>query len=553
MVIFQGLLRRSGVVICMLVVSLSQGATIWNESAQGDLSGSRSAPTTLALAAGSNDLFATSQGGDLEYVTVNVPSGSTMTGLFLRTYTGFDQLAFLGMQRGTTFTESPSAPNVGNLLGWTHFGPGAGNIGADMLPTIGTAFGTQGFTPPLLAGPYTLWLQQIGGATSYQLDFVVSGPAVDTWNVDADGNWTAASNWTPGVPHGAGAEALFGGVITAPRAVTVDQPITVGRIDFTNANAYTIAGGSALTFDTPSGEAQINVNSGSHSISAPVVLSDDTRITVMPATGNLTLAGALTATGRNVSKSGPGGWTVNSLNAAALSIDEGKVVIASGDPSTVSVFGTFSIAGSPTAPTAQLDLNDNAAILDYAGDSPAATIRSQLLVGRGGPGFGASWTGQGIASSAAAAADPESRSIGYAENASLPLGAYTSFRGQPVDETSLLMAYTRTGDANLDGMVDDQDVTIVGATFDPAVPQSSWALGDFDFNGFVDDTDVTLLGALYDPTAEPLVAPIGAGAGVVAVPEPGSMILAASAIAVLLGFRHRRKGSTTLSHNGLRA
>ena len=544
----QRLLRGWAVVFCMLVATRGHGATIWNESAQGDLSGSRSAPTTLALAAGSNDLFATSQGGDLEYVTVNVPAGSAMTGLFLRTYTGFDQLAFLGMQRGTTFTESPSAPNVGNLLGWTHFGPGAGNIGADMLPAIGTAFGTQGFTPPLLAGPYTLWLQQIGGATSYQLDFVVSGPAVDTWNVDADGNWTAAGNWTPGVPHGAGAEALFGGVITAPRTVTVDLPITVGRIDFTNANAYTIAGGSALTFDTPSGEAQINVNSGSHSISAPIVFSDDTRITVMPATGNLTLAGALTTTGRNVSKSGPGNLTVNRLNAASLSIDEGKVVIASGGPPTVSVLGALSIAGSPTAPTAQLDLSDNGVVLDYAGDSPAATIRSQLLAGRGGPGFGATWTGQGITSSAAAAADPESRSIGYADNASLPLGAYTSFRGQAVDETSLLMAYTRTGDANLDGVVDDQDVTIVGATYAPGMPQPSWALGDFDFNGFVDDADVTLLGALYDPTAEPLAVPVGAGAGVVAVPEPGSLVLAGLALAMLLGRRGRGRWLGTGEH-----
>jgi hypothetical protein len=535
---FQGLLRRTVVVICMLVVTLGQGATIWNESSQGDLSGNRNAPTTLVLSAGSNDLFATSQGGDLEYVTVNVPPGSSMTGLFLRTYTGFDQLAFLGMQRGTTFTESPSAPNVANLLGWTHFGPGAGNIGADMLPTIGMAFGTQGFTPPLSAGPYTLWLQQIGGSTSYQLDFVVSPPAMNAWNVDANGNWTAASNWSQSVPNGAGAQALFGGVITAPRTVTVDSPITVGRLDFANANAYTVAGDHPLTFDTASGEVQINVNSGSHSIAAPIVLSDDMQITVVPAANNLTLSGALTATGRNVSKSGPGSLTVNSLSAASLSIDEGKVVIASGDnPSTVSVLGTLSIAGTPMAPTAQLDIGNRAAILDYAGDTPAATVRSQLLSGRGGPGFGASWTGQGITSSAAAAADPESRSIGYAENASLPLGAYSNFRGQPVDETSLLLAYTRTGDANLDGVVDDQDVTIVGATYAPDVPQPAWALGDFDFNGFVDDADVTLLGALYDPTAEPLVVPLATNSGIVAVPEPGALVLTALALAIFLGLR----------------
>ena len=58
------------------------------------------------------------------------------------------------------------------------------------------------------------------------------------------------------------------------------------------------------------------------------------------------------------------------------------------------------------------------------------------------------WTGTGITSSAAAEANaiaPDSRSVGYAENALLPLGAYTTFRGQPVDDTSVLIAYTRHG------------------------------------------------------------------------------------------------------------
>jgi hypothetical protein len=129
-------------------------------------------------------------------------------------------------------------------------------------------------------------------------------------------------------------------------------------------------------------------------------------------------------------------------------------------------------------------------------------VRERVLSGRGGPGLGATWTGAGINSSAVAqanAAEPESRSISYAENSALPLGPYTTFRGQPVDSTSILIAYTRTGDANLDGLVNDDDVTIVGASYAPAVPQPSWALGDFDFNGFVDDDDVTLLGAFYNP------------------------------------------------------
>ena len=105
-----------------------------------------------------------------------------------------------------------------------------------------------------------------------------------------------------------------------------------------------------------------------------------------------------------------------------------------------------------------------------------------------------------------------------------------------MDSTSILIAFTRTGDGNLDGIVNNDDMTIVGATYTPGVPQPSWALGDFDYNGFVDDGDVTLLGAFYDPAAEALTLPSprhgesrvtgGRGVAVATVPEPASLILA---------------------------
>ena len=147
---------------------------------------------------------------------------------------------------------------------------------------------------------------------------------------------------------------------------------------------------------------------------------------------------------------------ISGLNLAA-----GETLVAyAGVPIPVRVSGAFLIA-----PTAKLDLSDNAAIVDYAGVSPVAVVREKILSGRGGSGLGATWTGTGITSSTAAAANqtrPESRSLGYAENATLPLGALTMFHGAPVDSTSVLIAFTRTGDANLDGVVNNDDVTIVG-------------------------------------------------------------------------------------------
>jgi hypothetical protein len=172
--------------------------------------------------------------------------------------------------------------------------------------------------------------------------------------------------------------------------------------------------------------------------------------------------------------------------------------------------GTSVIASLDLDADATLDIGDNALVIDYTGTSPLTTVREKILSGRGGVGFGASWTGTGITSSTAAQAnliEPEVWSVGYAENVALPLGAYETFRGVQVDDTSILIAYTRTGDANLNGIVNDGDVTIVGATYAPGVPQPHWVLGDFDYNGFVDDADVTLLGVFYNPAAPPLTSP----------------------------------------------
>jgi hypothetical protein len=164
-------------------------------------------------------------------------------------------------------------------------------------------------------------------------------------------------------------------------------------------------------------------------------------------------------------------------------------------------------------PATTIDLNDNALVVNYELMSPLETIRHLVETSRGGQGIGNGlWTGLGITSSTAAAAnaaEPETWSVGYAENFALPLGPYSNFRGVPVDQSSVLIAYTRTGDANLDGFVNDDDVTIVSATYAPGVPNPNWALGDFDYNGFIDDDDMTLLGAFYQ------------GAGIAAPPALG--------------------------------
>src|SRR5207249_4991115 len=122
------------------------------------------------------------------------------------------------------------------------------------------------------------------------------------------------------------------------------------------------------------------------------------------------------------------------------------------------------------------------------------------------------WNGSsGIVSSAASTAgqglggtgDGVNLAIGYAENSALPLGSYTTFAGEAVGSSSILIKFTRGADADLDGVVGNSDVTIVGGKFG-AAGSGEWYFGDFDYSGDCDNADVTALGGLFNPAAPPL-------------------------------------------------
>jgi hypothetical protein len=148
----------------------ARAAVAWNEGTQGDLSGNRNAPTLVPILVGDNDLIGSVQGGDLDYVRVDVPVGMQLAGLVVKSYSGFDQTAFAGVQRGTTFTVDSFAAQPGDLDGYAHFGPASG----DILDDMGRGFDARGFTPPLGPGSYTFWIQQLGSTTQYDLNFRVT-------------------------------------------------------------------------------------------------------------------------------------------------------------------------------------------------------------------------------------------------------------------------------------------------------------------------------------------------------------------------------------------
>lgn len=174
----------------------------------------------------------------------------------------------------------------------------------------------------------------------YSSDFATTGlrPYLEVtyaypaaWKVDADGNWSAAGNWNPGVPNAVEATATFGAAATARRTVTLDAPAVVGKLVFDNANGYTIAGPSTLTLQGGIGNASIYVAQGSHTIAAPLALAGDLNTTI--AAGALEIMGDIAGNDH----------TINNDGAGTL------IIAGHADVGSIDGLGNLAVAGTLTA------------------------------------------------------------------------------------------------------------------------------------------------------------------------------------------------------------
>lgn len=202
------------------------------------------------------------------------------------------------------------------------------------------------------------------------------------------------------------------------------------------------------------------------------------------------------------------------LNAGATLLTTGSTVKTLGRKldavngiTTVSS-GTLSFAPGLTAagrtpllgtlnvlPGAILDLNDNSAVVDYTGSSPAAAIGALLTSGYAG----GAWNGVGINSSAAASTT--GRTLGFGEASELFEAFPATFAGASVDSTSLVIRYTAPGDANLDGNVNFDDLLRTAQSYGSV--GKSFAQGNFNYDatGNVDFDDLLLLAQFYGTSA----------------------------------------------------
>jgi hypothetical protein len=163
-----------------------------------------------------------------------------------------------------------------------------------------------------------------------------------------------------------------------------------------------------------------------------------------------------------------------------LQINSGTLTI---QPSGMGAVKVLRIASLSIAPDGQLDLADNDLILDYSGSSPAEAIRQYLFLGRNG----GTWDGRGGIISSTAVGN---LAIGWYENTETEQPGDpvpTTFDGQSIDSTTLILTPLLYGDSNHDGTIDLTDLNTVLNNFGST---ADWYNGDFDYTGVVDLTDL---------------------------------------------------------------
>ncbi len=254
--------------------------------------------------------------------------------------------------------------------------------------------------------------------------------------------------------------------------------------------------------------------------------------------GTLQITGA---GGLNIGPGGTLGTTTLSVGKAlkvtsTLTIQSGGLLAMPG--------GQMTAGGLVINSGGTLDVANSHFIINYgSGPDPVATIAGYITSGFNN----GNWNGTGIISSTAQNPTNVFRyGVGWADGANGVVAGLTS--------GEIEVKYTLLGDANLDGVVNGSDFSILAANFGKGV--TNWDQGNFLFTSAVNGSDFSALAANFGQgdsgadagvsqadinaldafaAANRLVAPTIDG-----VPEPGCAALAGIALACAARRRGRR-------------
>jgi hypothetical protein len=191
------------------------------------------------------------------------------------------------------------------------------------------------------------------------------------------------------------------------------------------------------------------------------------------------------------------------------------------------VVNTLDLGGPPA--TATLDMTNTSGIVHT---TPYSTILDYVTSGYD---YGV-WDGIGIQSSTAAA-EGGATTMGSVEGWEY-LQKLTDFYGVTIVDNDSVIKYTWSGDADLDGSVNDDDLA-AGFLFnyltylDTGIPTpSDYFGGDFTYDGVVDDNDLGALLPNYLTNPAPLSG--AAAPSTIPIPEPSTVVLLISAMVLSL-------------------
>jgi len=368
------------------------------------------------------------------------------------------------------------------------------------------------------------------------------------WNTSASSVWNTSGNWTNGVPNGAGVEADFFGAISSTQTISTSSAITLGTVNFNNANTYVLGGTGSLTLQDQVGYANVVVQSGTQQINVPLTIAGDTVLTVKAGAALQITAPVTVNSGQTLAPAGSGTVsytsTVTVSSGASITFAnstqaQGLTIASTGSAAITGASGATVLTVDNLSNNGTIDVANNELMVNYSTSDPASSIRAQLISGYNG----GLWNGtSGIISSAAALPANSAYSLGYADSAD---------PGNPAGLSSgqIEIKYTLLGDATLSGTVTGTDFTILATNLGKEV--SGWDQGDFLYTGTVTGADFTALvtnlgkeangGSVVLPAADwAAVDAYAAANGLMAdVPEPATLSLVAITGLGVLGRRRR--------------
>jgi autotransporter-associated beta strand protein len=316
-----------------------------------------------------------------------------------------------------------------------------------------------------------------------------------TWDINTNANW---NNGAAAVVYTDGSNVTFNDSNNGDYAVTLNTTVSPGSVIVNNsAGNYTISGIGSIA-----GTGSLT-KTGSGSLTLSIVNTYTGGTNVTAGTLIVGMNGALP-------------------NNQAVTISGGLLQLA---PNTGgAIVSSLTISGGGT-----LDLTNNHIVINYGNPADQATIDSTI---RGDIISGAIFSSQ----------SDGTYGVGYADG-------NDASEGGIVGANSVLVAYARYGDTNLDGVVSGSDFATLVANLGKSV--TGWDNGDFFYAGAVDGNDFAALAANLGKSADgaDVVLPaadyaavdaFAAANGLMAdVPEPATLGLFGLAAAGVFVRRHR--------------